>query len=74
MASPKAAYHKPTPDYPRCPGCHRHSAVNYIKQVQRGMRLYTCARCKVMFFIWGPKLLNPRKFRDYRGRSWTYKD
>ena len=67
----RATYHK-SQRYDKCPSCHSTKCVNYIKQIQRGMRCYTCARCIVAFFTWGPKIRNPRPLRNGKGRRFYY--
>lgn len=63
----KATYHK-SQKYDACPNCHSTKCVNYINQIQREMRQYTCARCMHIFFTWGPKIVKPRQLRDMHGR------
>lgn len=72
----KPTYHKSprTQQYDCCPACKSRRCVNYIKQAQRGMRWYTCARCSIMFYTWGPKILNPRPLRDGKGRRIVFVD
>lgn len=68
----KATYHK-SQKYDKCPSCRSTKCVNYIKQMQRGMRCYTCARCIITFFTWGPKIRKPRPLRDGKGRRFVYR-
>lgn len=64
----KATAHKSL-KYDSCPACRSTKYVNYIKQVQRGMRLFTCAKCTLMFFTWGPIIKKPRPLRGSNGQN-----
>lgn len=70
----RPAYHKPLKDYNPCPSCSTVKYINYIGQIQRGVRMYTCARCKLIIFSWGPKIRKPRLPRDMNGRVFRLTD
>lgn len=70
----KPAYHKPPKDYEACPSCHTSRCMNYLGQAQRGVRHYSCAKCKLIVISWGPKIRKPRLLRDMHGRVFRFTD
>jgi hypothetical protein len=70
----RPAYGKPLKDYEPCPSCGTSKYMNYTGQIQRGMRMYSCARCKLIVLSWGPKIRKPRLPRDMNGRVFRLTD